>query len=135
MTVCKLPMAEFKCIQICGIFHSSLYFISCISENHLRFAYMIHFPFLVIKKTVDLQSSQFPSQKSQEESFGVFPPFSLPPYHKRRRYCRDMTVIGKVISGTQRQHRERYTILTQIPIVDTCWLAFIPCNWSAVKTC
>lgn len=56
VTVCKLPMAELKCIHMCGIFHSSSYFMSCISENHLRFAYMINFPFLVIKKKKTLSA-------------------------------------------------------------------------------
>lgn len=79
VTVCKLPMAELKCIHMCGIFHSSSYFMSCISENHLRFAYMINFPFLVIKKKrLYLQSSLLLVQKSQEKTFGLFIPFSSP---------------------------------------------------------
>lgn len=70
--VCKLPVAEFKCIQICGLFHSSLYFISCISENHLRFAYMTNFPFLVIKKDprFTVKSTSFTSH--QRKAFGFF---------------------------------------------------------------
>lgn len=60
-------------------FHSSSYFMSCISENHLRFAYMIHFPFLVIKKKrLYLQSSLLLARKSQEKTFGLFIPFSSP---------------------------------------------------------
>ena len=74
-------MAEFKCIHKCGIFHSSSYFMSCISENHLRFAYMINFPFLVIKKDYICSQVYFLCKSHKRKSL-VFSFHSLPLWHR-----------------------------------------------------